>query len=466
MSEQETTQHSGFKALKSALEGSASELELFIEQVHVADLAHWLQDVAEEDARRAYRLLESEDRAELLQYANDPLRQLLADDMSVSDLVDAVGRMPDDEAVDLLALLNERVVETVLSQVVGERSATLRGLLPYPEDSAGGLMTSEYLAVRPEMRIGDVIKEIKAEEGPALEEGLGVFVVDEEGRPVGYVSDRDLLTHGIHTAIEEAMETELVSISAWADQEEVGQKVRKYGLAVLPVVNERQRLVGVIAAEDALEVMEEEAEEDILKLVGTSAEEQTRLPILTRVRHRLPLMGLTVGGGLLVAYILDLALEGTAETRISAPADLLRYLPIIIGLAGNVGIQSSTILVRAFATGEVRRERELSVLGTEVLVGAIIGLVCGAISAVVASLMEYGTAWGDFGLAVGLAIAVAVTWAAFLGCLVPILCNRTRIDPAVVAGPFLITLSDVSGSAIFMGVAWILLRSAGLWPTG
>jgi magnesium transporter len=337
-----------------------------------------------------------------------------------------------------------------------ERAQGLRELASYGPDTVGGLMTTEFFTVSEDAHVGDAIKDIKSEEGPASEEELGVFIVDEEGRPTGFVSDRDLLTTPIHTPIKNVMETDLITIEASEDQEEVGQLVRKYSFSAIPVVDEEGVLIGVVSGEDAEDVFQEEAEEDILRLVGASPEEQqTRLPVLARVRHRLPLQALTVLGGLFTAWILDLALP---DGEAGGTVDILRYLPIIIGLAGNVGIQSSTILVRAFATGEVSPEREKSVLGSEVLVGFLIGLICGVTTMGIASLIESSTGNGlAFGAAVGAAISVAVTWASFLGCVVPIACRRMGIDPAIVAGPFLITLSDISGAAIFIGVATLTL---------
>ncbi|MEO0649827.1 MAG: magnesium transporter [Planctomycetota bacterium] len=177
------------------------------------------------------------------------------------------------------------------------------------------------------------------------------------------------------------------------------------------------------------------------------------------MRQRLPLMGLTVIGGLLTAKILEVA--GTTGEGELSTTDLLRYVPIIVGLAGNVGIQSSTILVRGFATGEVDADRELSVVNSEVLTGTMIGLLCGIVTAGVAVFSEASEAGlaVSFATAIGIAIAIAVAWAALLGCLVPLGCRRLGIDPAIVAGPFLITMSDVSGTAIFMTVGHLIVSA-------
>ena len=379
--------------LEDVLARGPEALGAFVAEAHPADLAEWLQEVDEDEAWRAFEALDGERSAEVLEYASDAVRELILQRITPGELAAHVEQLPADEAVDILALADDGVTEAVLRAVDFERAQGLRELSGYEPDTAGGIMTKDFVAVPLGTRIGDAIKEIKSGEGPASEEELGVFVVDGHGRPVGYLSDRDLLTSGIHTSIEEAMDTELVLTRVDDDQEDVAHQVQKYNVSAVPVVDGAGRLVGVIAADDVGDVLEEEAEEDIRRLVGTSPEDQTRLPVTTRVRHRLPLMGLTVLGGVVTARILDLALPGNSES-----ADVLRYLPIIIGLAGNVGIQSSTILVRAFATGEVQPEREFTVVHSEVLTGLWIGLICGLATSVFASLLEGSR---ELGTAVG-----------------------------------------------------------------
>jgi magnesium transporter len=453
-----------FRDLEAVLRGEvATSLTGFLEDVHAADLADWMENIDPPDRVRIVVALTPQARSEVLIFAEDPLREEVLQYLDVPQIVEVVEELPADEAVDLLALTEEGTEEQVLRALSAERSQGLRQLLRYDAETVGGLMTSEFVTVEDDVHVGDAIKHIRAEGGPASEEEIGVFVVDADGRPVGFVSDRDLLTTPIHTPVREVMETDLITVNAQDDQEEVAQLVYKYSFSAVPVVSDDGVLIGVVAADDAQDVLTEEAEEDILRLVGTSPEEhQTRLPVLTRVRHRLPLQALTVLGGLITAWILDRALP-TSLTDGSSTADILRYLPIIIGLAGNVGIQSSTILVRAFATGEVSQDRELSVLGSEVLVGFLIGTICGVTTTLVAGFMEGGDAQAlIFGSSVGLAITIAVVWAAFLGCVVPILCQRFGIDPAIVAGPFLITLSDISGASIFVGTSSLFLN-IGTW---
>ena len=440
--------------LQAAVAGTSEELSKFLEDAHPADLAEWMDELEDDEARKIFAGLDVESQAELLRFAENPVAEMLLETVEVTRLVQIVEELPADEVADLLALADEAKSEEVLRHVDIERAKGLRELLAYDAESAGGVMTSEYVAVPRGSNVGDAIKEIRSEEGPAGEEEVGVFVVDTAGQPVGYVSDRELLTTPIHTPIDEVMETDLVVVRAEDDQEEAAYLVAKYNLSALPVVDETGVLIGVISAEDAHEVLQEETEEDIYRLIGTSTEDPTRLPVLKRVRNRLPLQALTVLGGIGTAWILELALPGNDES--ADVLDILRYLPLIIGLAGNVGVQSSTILVRAFATGEVSQDREMTVLGSEVLTGVLIGLICGAATMAACALGSSGPEGLHLGISVGIAIAIAVSWAAFLGCTVPMVCQRLGIDPAIVAGPFLITLSDISGAAIFVGVAGMM----------
>ena len=433
------------------LAGGSADLRAFLVDIHPADLAEWLLDLDAEGGWRVLENLDGEARAETLALAEDSARTPLLERMSLAQLTEVVQELPADDVVDLLALVDEAVTERVLRNVDLERAAGLRELSRYDPETAGGVMNSELVTVSGDLRIGDAIKLIKIE-GEEAEESRGIFVVDKGGRPIGYLSDRQLITHSIHEDVADVM-AQPVSVSSDADQEEAAGLVQHYQLEELAVVDGVGVLVGAIAADDAHVVLEEEASEDFLKLVGAPADQPTRQSVPRRVWTRLPLQGVTVLGGLLTAWILELVLG----EHLDGDADLLRFVPIVIGLAGNVGIQCSTILVRGFATGEVERDRELAVLRGEVSVGFLIGTICGTVTALVTATV--GGAEPAFALAIGAAIMVAVTWAALLGCVVPLVCRRVGIDPAVVAGPFLITISDISGTVLYLGVAHLLLAT-------
>lgn len=440
--------------LRQALEGPGDELRALLQRARPADLAEWLQALEDGAMWRAFDHLDTEQQSALLEYAGEELRGRIVPRLSSPRLVELVDELPTDEVVDILALAPEPVAEDVLRRVDTDVAADVRELSSYPADSAGGIMTTDVDVYPSEARVGDVLKALRKDEDAPSNEAAGVFVVDALGRPLGFVSDRVLLTTPIHQTLAEVMEPDPPRIAADADQEEVAQQIAKYGVSALAVVGARGELLGVVTADDALEVIEEEAEEDFGKLVGVSERQPTRLPVWRRVAQRLPLMGLTVLGGMTTAHILDWALGSVDEAH-----DALRYVPTVLGLAGNVGLQSSTVLVRGLATGEIESDRRSSVFAKEVLTGSVIGVLCGAATLLIAALTEgspSAPAW-SFGLAMGMAIAIAVAWSAFLGCLVPSTSDRLGFDPAIVSGPFLTALSDVSGTGIFMLVAHALL---------
>jgi len=449
LTEQEQ-QVSALEVLQSAVASSHRELLEALDELHEADVAEALLDLSDRDAWVVFDSLDLHRRAEVLSCAEDSLREQLLEQLTPRQIAAIVENMAPDDVVDLLALPGRDVSERVLGNVDLDRARELRELAEHAPDTAGGLMTTEFVVVDEGARIGDAIKVLKKEPEES-EEGLGLFVIDEGGRPVGYVPDRELLRHTIHDPVASVM-SDPMSVPVDMDQEEVAHKVLHYALNEIAVVDPDGVLVGVVSSDDAQEILEDEASEDILKMVGTSAEQQTRLPVLKRVRARLPLQVLTVIGGLVTAWIISQVMGETTKE-----ADLLRFIPIIIGLAGNVGIQASTILVRAFATGEVEPSREKSVLASETFVGLVIGFICGLATTGVLLFTEDGEEATRFSIAIGAAITSAVTWAAFLGCGVPMICRRVGIDPAVVAGPFLITISDISGTALYLGVAGLVV---------
>jgi len=461
MKDSERQLETDLKTLQALVEHSPAELPEFLGEVHAADLADWTRKASDEELEAVFLALNVEDRAELFEFAEEKVKAKLVTLLDTSALVDVVENLGADEAVDMLAHVDDAMAEAVLAEVDLDRAKGLRTLQTYEPDTAGGLMTTDFATVAAGTNVGDAIKALRQEDEQTIDDETGIFVIDEAGKPVGWLSDRDLVTTQIHTPVEDVMAEIPATVHPSDDQEEVAIAVSRYNLQALAVVNAVGSLVGVITAEDAGEVFEEEAEEDIRRIVGTSTEEQTHLPVLVRVRQRLPLQVLTVLGGLVTANILRIAMPEAEPGSGAIFGNLLRYVPIVIGLAGNVGIQASTILVRAFATGEVTPDRELSVLSSEVLTGFLMGLLCGGATAVIAALLESEVVSPvAFGGAVGTAIVIAVTWSSLLGSIIPMLCRRIKVDPAIVAGPFMITLSDISGTAIFMLSAHLILSAA------
>ena len=437
-------------AFRDVLAESPARAAVLLVDVHPADAVEWLRDTEDRDRSMVFGALSPTCQASILEHADEALTQELIAPFDARLLTRVLEELPSDEAADVLIEADDRVANDALDRLSPATAASLRTLLSFDPESAGGIMATDFVITQPGERVGDVVKSVRkgAED---IEPDVGVFVLDQQRRPIGYLSDRALLTHTIHSPVEEVM-CEPFVVAVDEDQEGVAQLMAKYGLQSVAVVDDAGALLGVISSEDAAAILEEEVDEDIALLVGVGADQQqTRLPVLVRVRQRLPLMGLTVVAGLASAKILAIALGHGSDGEGGVQQAILRYLPLIVGLAGNVGIQSSTIFVRGFATGEVDEDREWPVFFTEWGVGTLIGALCGVATWLVAGFIESSTP--GLGAAVGFAVFAAVAWAAMLGGIVPIACRSLGIDPAVVAGPFLIALSDVSGSAIYIFVA-------------
>lgn len=435
-------------AFREVLAESPARAAVLLVDVHPADAVEWLRDSEEVDRRLVFGAMSPTYQASILEHADEALTQELIAPLDARLLTQVIEELPSDEAADVLIEADDRVANDALARLSPETADSLRTLLSFDPESAGGIMATDFVVAEPGERVGDVVKSVR-KGADDIESDVGVFVLDQQRRPIGYLSDRALLTNTIHSPVEEVM-CEPFVVVVDDDQEDVAQLMAKYGLQSVAVVDEAGAMLGVISSEDASAILEEEVDEDIALLVGVGADQQqTRLPALVRVRQRLPLMGLTVVAGLASAKILAIALGHEAGGGVQQA--ILRYLPLIVGLAGNVGIQSSTIFVRGFATGEVDEDREWPVFFSEWGVGTMIGALCGIATWLVAGFIESSTP--GLGAAVGCAVFAAVAWAAMLGGIVPIACRKLGIDPAVVAGPFLIALSDVSGSAIYIFVA-------------
>jgi magnesium transporter len=279
-----------------------------------------------------------------------------------------------------------------------------------------------------------------------------VYVVDDSsGRLEGVTSLRDLIEVDPPTAVRDVMETDVVTIQPEADQEEASKLVDRYDIAALPVVDAGRRILGVVTFDDAMDVMDEEAEEDLYAMAGTGAiERPMSAPILRRVRVRLPWLFVTLAGAMAAVVILS-AFEATFEQKLA----LALMTPVLAAMCGNIAIQSAAMLIRGFGTGEVELGQTRQIVVTELGVGTALGLTCGAMGGLVTALL-----FGDpiLGVIVAVSMALGMIVAILVGTLTPIVLVRFDIDPAVASGPFVTTLNDVTGLATYAATATLLLR--------
>jgi magnesium transporter len=371
--------------------------------------------------------------------------------LSRAQAADVLEEMDPDDAADVVEELVPNEAEAILVEMEEEEAEDVRELLTYPEDTAGGLMTPEFVALSPDLTADQALIALRrvAEEA----ETIYYAYVTEPGtdRLLGVLSLRNLVLSRPSTPIRELMATEVAKIRADADQEAAARLLDQRNLIALPVVDEQDRLLGIITADDAADVLLEEAGEDIERLGGSEPLEEPYLhaSVLHLVRKRIPWLMVLFIGGAYTASVLD-----HFETTLSELITLSFFIPMLIGTGGNVGSQTVTTLVRAMAVGEVDFSDVLRVLGRELMVGTIIGIVMGGVTYIRAWTL--GVGW-EIGPVVGLAALLIVVWAAAVAAVLPLFLHRLRIDPAVVSAPFITTVVDGTGLFLYFSIAQLML---------
>ena len=428
--------------------GDDGTLRLILNDEHAADLAELVRVLEEEAGQRCMGLLEDRLSARVMAELDPAMAAQVAADLDERALAGLVGEMAPDAAADILADLPEDRSDAVLALLPPEDAADLQDLMEHPEDTGGGIMTSRLVAVPREVTVSRAVDLLRA--WAEEEEILTVFVVDEEHRLVGTVSLRRMLLANREATMEQLADREPMTVRADMDQEEIAAIFSDYDLLALPVVDEHDELIGQVTVDDIVDVIHEEATEDNLKMAATSSREMEDPSIPGVVRRRLPWLLLCLAGTLLTGGVLDL-FSGV----LASLSPLVLFVPAIMAMGGNSGIQTSTVTVRALATGTLPRGRVGPALWRELGAAAGIGLLLGSIVFMVAHLWTDGSPVAP---SAGLAMFAAVLLSAGVGALIPLSFRATGIDPAVASGPLITTLNDILSLVIYFGVAGLLLR--------
>ncbi len=430
------------------------KLNEYIEELHPADVAEILLELDDDNQvkfftilswKRASRVLEevdSETFVELLEIFKREQKILILDQMAQDDMVDLLAELSEEKRKEIISLLDLEDAEDV------------RELLIYDEDTAGGIMTKEFVAVRKDITIYQAIEDLR-EMASEAETIYYVYVVDKAERLVGVLSLRELIVSKPNIMIKDIMHERVISVNLNTDQEDVARLVSKYDLLAIPVVNDNDRIMGIITVDDIIDVIEEEATEDIYKFAGTSEtedidEDKVSIRILASVKSRLPWLIITVFGGLLSAQII-----GGFQAVLNKNTTLALFMPLLAGMGGNVGTQSSTLTVRGIALGSIHGKKEVfKTLFQEICVGFLVGLCCSVIVAIVSFFLQ-----GEMVLSfvVGIAMWANMITAATIGTFVPLIFKRIGVDPAIASAPFITTTIDITGLSIYFTLTSILL---------
>lgn len=432
-------------------EGQELKILTLISRLHPDDIAALIDELEEEQKTRLFRLLDVETAADVIMELDNISRDLIVGDIPEEKLTEIIDDMPSDDAADFIAELPEDQAQRVLSQMDQEKSEDVQRLLEYPDDSAGGIMQTELIALESTATVTQAIDYIRSRH-EEVENLHNVYVLDEQSRLVGAVPLGDLLFAKGNTPLGDIMDKQVVAATADMDQEEVAALFRKYDPVSLPVVDADRHILGRVLVDDIIEVIEEEVSEDMFRMAGISEEEdvvysgQTFKVCMTR----LPWLVFNFFGTLLSGYFLWLY-----QSRLTDLLALLAFVPVICAMSGNIGVQSTSIVIRGLATGRVDFSNLRKLVFHESAVGLIIGLICGILGGVIGFIWQ--GSW-LIGIVVFVAMFVAITLGALLGVLVPMFFKRIKIDPAVASGSLIATTNDLVAINIYFLFAAFMMK--------
>lgn len=431
------------------------ELFEIIESSHIVDIAEILEKLTEKERKLLYERLPHDALAELIPELALEFQEELILILDNEKLKKMFGEMSDDDIADIFGELSEREVKHLMKLLDREEQEDVGNLINYDSHTAGGLMTTDFFSVESGTKIRDVIADIKRY-GDEAEMVYYVYVIESKTEKLlGVASLKDLLINKQEIVIDRVMKENIVHVKTDTDQEEVAEIFSKYDLLAVPVLDENDRVSGIITVDDIIDVIKEEATEDIYAMAGLSEDEdENKNSIASAVKIRLPWLMVSFVGELFSALIMK-KFGGV----ISQLVTLSFFVPLIMAMGGNSGSQSSAVMVRKIAMGEGSFSKIKKYLIKETMaglfLGAISGIMIGIIVYIVHSMSREGM---ELGIIIGTALFVAVSFAAIFGTFIPLIFERLKIDPAVASGPFITTLNDIGGILIYFTLASIMLK--------
>lgn len=445
------------------LETEPAAIPLETEELHPADLADVLELLPRELMPKLLGALPRERAASVLEYVADDVRSALLEEMDAEQAAALLTGMTPDERADALEEMDEEAADEILEELPDRERAETERLLQYEPDTAGGLMTTQFVAVSDQETVDQALLTIRAMARAGRREAMGtVYAVDARGALTGVLSLRELLAAPEGAKLAEVAWTEVVTVPATADREEVANLTSNYDLVAVPVVDEQQRLVGVVTVDDVIDVIQEEQTEDVQKFGGLEALEEPYLQsgLLELLKKR--------AGWLTILFVGEMFTAGAMgyfEDEIAHAVVLALFVPLIISSGGNSGSQATSLIIRAMALQEVRLGDWWRVIGREFLAGLSLGAILGVLGVVRVigwqelGLYDYGPHFVRVALTVGISLVGVVTFGTLTGSMLPFALRRAGFDPASASAPFVATLVDVSGLVLYFTVASLVLGS-------
>ncbi|RYJ43785.1 magnesium transporter [Flavobacterium beibuense] len=430
-------------------ENREKELQDLLHDLHYADIAEIMGDLDDSEAIYIFHILDSEKTAEILLELDEEVREKILRELSPKEIAEELDELSTDDAADIIAELPQERKEEVISELVDvEHAKDIVDLLRYDEDSAGGLMGKELVKVNENWNVLTCVKEMR-EQAANVQRVHSIYVVDDENRLKGRLSLKDLLTTSTKTPISEVYIPKVDFVKVDTPDVEVARIMQKYDLEAIPVVDELGRLVGRITIDDIVDVIKEEADKDYQLAAGISQDVEADDSIIELTRARLPWLVLALLGGFISVRLLN-TFSGAMDNH----KELFFFTPLIAAMAGNVGVQSSAIIVQGLAnntiSGSLWRRLVKEIL-LSLLNGSLLALIL-----IAGSHIVLGVSY-ELGLTVSVSLVSVIIIASLIGTFIPIFLNKVGIDPALATGPFITTSNDICGILIYFTIAKIIL---------
>lgn len=426
------------------------ELKAKLKEMKSADISIILDELNKEDAAIVFRLLSKGKAGMAFSYMESDMREKLIQNLTDAELKKVLDELFMDDTVDLIEEMPSNVVTRILKSVSKEDRKTINELLKYPDDSAGSIMTTEFIDFKENMTIEQALDRIR-KIGTDTETIYNGYVLDKNRILQGVVNIKELLLAKEGSIISDLMETNIISVNTLEDKEEVGKKFDKYDLYALPVVDNENRLVGIVTVDDAINVMQDEIAEDFEKMAAMKPNEDGYLEtsVFKHAKNRIIwllvlMLSAAITGGIITNY----------ENAFAAVPLLVAFIPMIMDTGGNCGSQSSTLIIRGLATDELELKDIFKILWKEIRIAVVVGITLTIINGL-RIFVQYKSA--QLAITVGLSITVTVILSKTVGCLLPLLAKKLKLDPAIMAAPLITTIVDILSIIVYFQIATIIM---------
>lgn len=439
------------KVFELLSEGNFKELKQLLNESNESDVAECLDELSKEDLAIVFRLLKKDEAVDIFSYMSSDTQEKLVETLSDQEVAAIVSKLYIDDAADLIDELPANLVSKVLQNASPTKRKAINEILKYPEDSAGSIMTVEYVDIKSGLTVKECFDRIRRI-GLNKETVYTLYVVDADRRLIGVTTVKELLMRDYETCINDFMEDNVITVTTNEDKEEVAKMFDKYDFLALPVVDNENRLVGIVTVDDAMDVMSEENEEDfeIMAAMTPSEDDYLKESVITQYKNRIVWLLVLMLSSIITGKIIT-----NYEVTFSAIPLLVSFIPMLMDTGGNCGSQASTMVIRALATDEIEPKDVLKVWWKEARIGIMCGVTLGLVNGIRIFIQYH-----DLGIAIVIACTLCLTavLAKSLGCFLPLLAKAIHLDPAYMASPLITTITDACSLAIYFNIALRVLN--------